>query len=188
MGNTDIITTPSYVCPVDMAQRMCVRWTWRNVCVSGGHGATYVCPVDMAQRMCARWIWRNVFVIFFIEIVSNIRKDIVDCCEDRPYTKMAAMSNDAVVGGVPIVCFETVTESDVERLVASAPVKSCELDPIPTWLLKQCSHELVPLITATTNAYVTTSNVPADFKHAIVKPLLKKHTLDTDILQNYRPV
>ena len=125
---------------------------------------TYVCRVDVAQR----------FGDHLIEKVSNIRKDIVDCCEGRPYATMVAMSNDAVFGGVPLVCFETVTESDVERLVASAPVKSCELDPIPTWLLKQCSQELVPLITATINASLTTSNVPADFKHAIVKPLLKK--------------
>ena len=35
---------------------------------------------------------------------------------------------------------------------------------------------------------LTTSNVHADFKHAIVKPLLKKPTLDKDILQNYHPV
>ena len=100
MGNNDVTTMPSYMCPVDMAQRF------------GDH---------------------------FIEKESNIRKDIVDCGEDRPYTTKAAVSNDAVVGGVPLVCFETVTESDVARLVASAPDKSCELDPIPTWLLKQCS-------------------------------------------------
>ena len=61
----------------------------------------------------------------FIEKVLNIRKDIVDYVEDRSYITMAAMSNDAVFGGVPLVCF------------GSAPVKSCELDPIPTWLLKQ---------------------------------------------------
>ena len=168
----------TYVCPVDMAQRMCARWTWHNVCVPGGHGTTYVCPVDMAHR----------FGDNFIEKVLNIRKDIVDCGEDGWFTTMAAMSNDAVFGGVQLVCFETVTESDVERLVASAPVKSCELDPIPTWLLKQCSHELVPLITATINTSLTTSNVPADFKHAIIKPLLRKPTLHKDILQNYRPV
>ena len=180
----------TYVCPVDMAQRMCVRWTWRNVCVSDGHGATYVCPVDMAQRMCFRWTWHNVcvsgghgatyvcpvdmaqrFSVHFTEKVSNIRKDIVDCCEVRSHTTMAAMSDDAVFSGDPLVCFGTVTESDVERLVASAPVKSCELDQIPTWLLKQCSHELVPLIATTINASLTTSNVPADFKHANVKPL-----------------
>ena len=38
------------------------------------------------------------------------------------------------------------------------------------------------------NATLTSSHVPADFKHAIVKPLLKKPTLDKDILNNYRPV
>ena len=83
---------------------------------------SYVCQADMAQR----------FVNRFIEKVSNIRKDIVDCGEDRSYPTMAATNNDAVFGGVPLVCFETVTEPDVERLVASTPVKSCELDPIPT--------------------------------------------------------
>ena len=46
----------------------------------------------------------------------------------------------------------------------------------------------MPLITATINGSLTTSNVPANFKHAIVKPLWRKPTLDKDILQNYRPV
>ena len=46
----------------------------------------------------------------------------------------------------------------------------------------------MPLITATINTSLTTSNIHADFKHTIVKPLLKKPTLDKDILQNYRSV
>ena len=87
---------------------------------------SYVYLVDIAQR----------FGDHFIEKVSNIRKDIVEFGEDYSYTTMVA-----VFSGVPLVCFETVTESDVERLIASAPVKSCKLDPIPMWLLKQCSHE-----------------------------------------------
>ena len=124
-----------------------------TISIMGNNGITTlpsdVCPVDMAQR----------FGDHFIEKVSNIRKDIVNCSEVRSYTTMTAMSNDAVL---------------VERLVASAPVKSCELVPIPAWLLKQCSYELVPLITATINASLTTSNVRTEFKHAIVKPLLKK--------------
>ena len=60
---------------------------------------SYVCLVDMAQR----------FGDHFIDKMSNIRKDIVNCVEDRPYTTMAAVSNDAVFGGVPLVCFDTVT-------------------------------------------------------------------------------
>ena len=50
----------------------------------------------------------------------------LSCGEDLPYTTMAAMSNDAVVGDVQLVCFGTVTEPDVEQLVASAPVKSVD--------------------------------------------------------------
>ena len=38
------------------------------------------------------------------------------------------------------------------------------------------------------NASLTSSHVPAEFKHVIVKPLLKKPALDKDILNNYRPV
>ena len=79
MGKTGITTMPSYVCPVDIAQRF------------GNH---------------------------FIEKISNIRKDIVDCDDYLSYTTMAAVSNDAVFGGVPLGCFETVTELDVERLVS----------------------------------------------------------------------
>ena len=81
-----------------------------------------------------------------------------------------------------------ITESDVERLVAVAPCKTCELDPIPTWLLKQCSSELVPLITTIINASLTKSVVPPDFKRAVIRPLLKKSTLDKEGLHNYRPV
>ena len=80
----------------------------------GGHSTTYVCPVDMAHR----------FGDHFIKKASNIRKDIVDCGEDCSYTTMAAMSNDAVFSDVPLVCFETVTESDVERLAASVQLNS----------------------------------------------------------------
>ena len=52
--------------------------------------SSYVCPVDTAQR----------FGDHVSEKVLNIRKDIVWCGEDRSYSTMAAMSNDAVFGGM----------------------------------------------------------------------------------------
>ena len=100
----------------------------------------------------------------------------------------AALSDDVCFDGVPLINFMPITESDVERLVAIAPCKTCELDPLPTWLLKQCSSELVPLITTIINASLTMSVVPPDFKRAVIRPLLKKSTLDKEGLQNYRPV
>ena len=109
-------------------------------------------------------------------------------CLNHLSATRAALSDNVCFDGVPLINFMPITESDVERLVAVAPSKTCELDPIPTWLLKQCSYELVPLITTIINASLTKSVVPPDFKRAVIRPLLKKSTLDKEGLQNYRPV
>ena len=68
-----------------------------------------------------------------------------------------------------------------------APTKSCELDPIPTSVFKQCSNELVPVITRIINSYLTRGEVPSVFKEAVVTPLLKKPGLELTY-KNYRPV
>ena len=39
------------------------------------------------------------------------------------------------------------TEAEIWNIIKLSPVKSCELDPLPTWLLKECKAELVLLIT-----------------------------------------
>ena len=68
------------------------------------------------------------------------------------------------------------------------PNKACELHPIPTWLLKCCLTELLPLITTLVNKSLTTGLFLENFKIALIKPHLKKQTLDPDLLKNYRPV
>ena len=47
---------------------------------------------------------------------------------------------------------------------------------------------VVPVITNITNAVIQQASMPAQLKHAVVRPLLKKVTLDKDALCNYRPV
>ena len=72
--------------------------------------------------------------------------------------------------------------------IASCPNKSCQLDSIPTWLVKQCVDPLLPLLTSIINESLTKGEFPNDFKNASVKPLLKKPSLNQDELTNYRPV
>jgi hypothetical protein len=84
--------------------------------------------------------------------------------------------------------FNLTTEDEVQKLVMSAPTKSCNIDPIPTWLLKECLPALLPVLTKLVNASLTTAEMPTNLKAAIVTPLLKKSTLDPDVLKNYRPV
>ncbi len=83
--------------------------------------------------------------------------------------------------------FTPVTEKEISELIRKSPTKSCSLDPLPTWLLKKCSSELVPIITCIINLSLSEGTFPEDFKHALVIPLLKNVLLEL-ILASYRPV
>ena len=76
----------------------------------------------------------------------------------------------------------------MKTLIMKSPSKSCSLDLMPTWLLKLYVSELLPIITAIVNVSMDSWRVPPVFKCAQIRPLLKKPTLDPDILKNYRPV
>eukprot|EP00064_Thunnus_orientalis_P002702 superscaffoldBa00000207_g2709 len=59
---------------------------------------------------------------------------------------------------------------------------TCALDPIPTALLKSYIPILSPLIIWTVNLSFQTGSVPSALKIAVIHPLLKKPTLDTEVL------
>ena len=44
--------------------------------------------------------------------------------------------------------FESVDCEFISRLIQSSPNKNCTLDPVPTWMVKKYSSELVPFIVA----------------------------------------
>nr|XP_054757263.1 uncharacterized protein LOC129263376 [Lytechinus pictus] len=70
--------------------------------------------------------------------------------------------------------FTPVTEVQLRHLIKSLPPKFCSLDPLPTWLLKDCIDELLPLLINIINSSLTTGVVPESFKSSLVLPLLKK--------------
>src|SRR6218665_2969527 len=47
--------------------------------------------------------------------------------------------------------FQLTSETEIFHLLQSLPNKQCELDPIPTSLLKNCASILVPVITKIVN-------------------------------------
>ena len=62
------------------------------------------------------------------------------------------------------------------------------MKPLPSGVFTQCIDVLTPMITDIINASITQAHVPISMKAAIVRPLLKKSSLDVDILSSYRPV
>ena len=84
--------------------------------------------------------------------------------------------------------FEVCTQAMVERTIKASPAKCCELDPAPTFLVKDCLNILSPFLTLMCNASIQDGILPASQKEAIAIPALKKSGLDTDDMKNYRPI
>ena len=66
-------------------------------------------------------------------------------------------------------------------------MKTCDADPIPTGLHKKVLPAIIQLLTKLVNESLQTGEFPDDLKKALVRPLLKKRSLEP-ILKNYRPV
>ncbi|XP_072015041.1 uncharacterized protein [Amphiura filiformis] len=71
--------------------------------------------------------------------------------------------------------FDLLGEEDVLKALNKASTKSCLLDPVPTWFLKQNIHVFVPIITRIINESLHTGVFPDNLKHSIVTPIIKNH-------------
>ena len=81
--------------------------------------------------------------------------------------------------------FDCVSTYGLKTIIQSSKSKSCALDPIPTWLLKDCIDVLLPILTG---ASLDQGIFPSLFKKSLVHPLIKKDNLDADVFANYRPI
>jgi len=81
-----------------------------------------------------------------------------------------------------------VTVDEVNKLIGSAPCKTCQSDPAPMWLVEDNSGLLLPFIALLFDKSLATGRFPSDFKNTVVRTLLKKPDLDASQPKNYRPV
>ena len=126
----------------------------------------------------------NEFADFFIDKIKNIRSELNVVRNAVPFSD----SEDYVFSGDELNSFRPAVEEEVAKLIRKSPDKSCSLDAIPTHLVKKCMNTLVPLITKIINLSLSVSEMPEDYKDAILIPLIKKAILDCEILKKFRPV
>jgi len=79
-----------------------------------------------------------------------------------------------------------VTADEVEKLIGSALCKTCQLNPVPTWLVKDMKTLLSPFIALLFNKSLATGCLPSEFKKTVVRPLLKKDGSDASQTKNYQ--
>ena len=72
-----------------------------------------------------------------------------------------------------ITVFRQVSEEAVDKITKTSPTKSCLLDPLPTFLIKECIDILLPSLTKLVNCSLMEGCIPDAFKSAVVTPLIK---------------
>ena len=133
------------------------------------------CPEDLA----------NEFGKFFIGKVTTIRNEVDNQSSN-------SLSSNTYMESSPVTClfseFQQITNEELLSVIKRCPNKSCALDPIPTWLVKQHIATLLPTLCRIVNTSLQSGVFPDELHRAIVTPVLKKVTLDHNELKHYRPV
>jgi Reverse transcriptase (RNA-dependent DNA polymerase) len=84
--------------------------------------------------------------------------------------------------------FDEVTPDEVEKLLGDSTTKQCELDIVPVWIIKTLRTVFAPILALLINISILQTTLPASHKRAIVRPRLKKPSLDPSDPASYRPV
>ena len=69
--------------------------------------------------------------------------------------------------------FRLASESEIISVVMSFAQKSCELDPLPTFILRRCIKSLLPALTIIVNRILDTQ-LPKILKSTILRPPFKE--------------
>ena len=132
----------------------------------------------------------NDFLSYFNDKITIIRDKIYHLL---PSIGTNSSSNKgaveaAVISHICLDSFSPIDHYQLNLMISSSKPSTCLLDPIPTRLLK----EVLPLVSTSLldmiNMSLLTGYVPQSCKVAVIKPLLKKPTLDPEVLANYRPI
>ena len=111
------------------------------------------------------------FVDFFLDKITTINHDLAQyttyTCEVRNQSGFQQ--------------FESMTEVEVSNIIYNMCSKSCELDAIPTILLKQILPDVIGVITKIINLSLTTGAFSQFWKTAVIHPLLKKAGLELSL-------
>jgi hypothetical protein len=110
-------------------------------------------PFESAEVMA------NQFADFFIGKIEKIRDNLYSSqpldspriIEEKRYTTELSE-------------FQPVTSEDLKKIIMKALTKSCSLDPGPSWLVKKCIDDLLPLILGIVNMSLKSGLMPGSLK------------------------
>ena len=119
----------------------------------------------------------NEFADHFLEKIQMVRVDL----DQHP--KYQPDRHD-----VPkLTEFHPMSKKEILKIMNEMLTKYCELDAIPTAILKKLAPYIREIITRIVNVSLTEGKFPSQWRIASIRPLLKKLGLEL-LAKNYRPV
>ena len=125
----------------------------------------------------------NQFCSFFTDKIERIREEI-----DSAVPTVALPYDTSIHTACTMSSFQEISQEDLKKVIMKCPTKSCDLDPLPTWLMKDHLSTIMPIVCHIVNSSISTGDFPSTLRNAIVTPIIKKTSLDPQQLKHYRPI
>src|SRR6218665_3188124 len=81
-----------------------------------------------------------------------------------------------------------ITSAELRMFILAAAPKTCEFDPMPTFLVQDYVDVLLPFLTMMCNCSIREAQLPSSQKRSILHPVLKREGLDQTDPGNYHPI
>ena len=138
-----------------------------------------VAAEHLSTRAC------NEFASFFTAKIQNIRQavsatlpgtgGVLSFCPPKPNSNTLTQ-------------FDPINDKNLQDIIQHLKSSSCSLDILPAGFFKKVSDCMIPDLLQIVNTSLLSGVFPQAIKTAVIKPLLKKRTLDTLVMNNYRPI
>ena len=122
----------------------------------------------------------NQFAMFFKSKIENINASL----QSNPTIELPQIPSQMCTSQFD--AFPVLTVEEVQKYILASPSKSCSLDPVPTFLLKQCLDDVSPVITDIVNKSLATGQMPEPLKEALITPIPKKSK--SAEFKDFRPI
>ena len=127
------------------------------------------------------------FSEFFEGKIDRIMLDLETECRSIPIDLYQQFIEDEFKTTYRMSNFTPVSNDEINDIIRTAPSKHCELDPLPTNIMKEHKDMLAYFITRIVNTSLNTGLFSEKLKEAILWPLIKNIKLET-IFTNYQPI
>ena len=123
-----------------------------------------------------------MFFFLFCNKVDSLRQEL-DVPHLLDYAEISIDVCSSCLGQ-----FKSLSLVEVKELLKKSKTKSCDMDPIPTSILKKCLETLGGQITSIINSSLSQSHFPSILKRSMVIPSIKKNSLNPNKFSSYRPI